>query len=283
MYIYEKVYENTYDTKERRSRSWKKENIKIGFGLTVEEYIDVQRQNWLALTSELYHNIFQMIWINSLFTYKGCSTGHARLVAGYLRSVKAGIFQSTNTVSYDTRTIARWVINNYFENFYTTNIFDDLDKYKWPFKHITPEMILSVKSIHYGKELIDYAEENAMGYGKFMDFITNQVQCRCNDSSLIEQKYEIRHTSKGGTYFTKIINYEEREKRKKADARNLRQRNSRKAQKRRLQAEAIAKRNEDNKRSKEAKRNDRRANSSGSLQNAGQDGNEEGLSQSTSG
>ena len=280
MKIYEQEYEDTYCTTERRKKYWKPDRMQVHYSMSLTEYIQAQRANWDNLVKDYYQNVFRMIWLNDLFTYNNKTGTYCKYVEGYVRGVKAGFFQSRNTVSGNTRKVARWVIKNYFGDFYKQDIFSDVNKYQWPFKYVTPEMILSVIAVHYAKELIDYAEEQKMGYGKFIDFIGNQIQCRNEDPEFAgEQKYQPMNTPVMGAYFTKIIDYEQRKREKAAEASRIRQRNLRKTRTKRFQAEASAKRHENYIRSKKVTPDDWSGDGSGRIPDFGQDGPEEGISQ----
>lgn len=280
MKIYEQAYENTYCTKERKSKYWKPDLMEVHYDMSLGEYITAQRVNWDNLVRDHYAHVFRMIWLNELFTYMGKFSHYTKYVMGYVRGVKSGFFQSRQTVSNQTRIVARWVIKNYFTDFYRQDIFSNSEKYQWPFKCVTPEMVMAVVRVHYAKELIDYAEEQRMGYGTFIDFIGNQVQCRNEDPEFAgEQQYQPMNTALLGTYFTRKINYEQRKRDKKAEASSLRQRNLRQARSGRFQAKASAKRHERYERSKKITPDDWSGDGSGRIPDFGQDVPEEGLSQ----
>lgn len=123
----------------------------------------------------------QQVWLEFQFTYKG-ERRVKRLAAGFHQGKIYSRFNKTvlgRPNKYFLSTPGFAGMASYYRDFYPDlldrNPFETPEQFKFPYKNIGVAHLEVVHKVHNRLELLAYAEEKAMNFTEFMNWVTNQI------------------------------------------------------------------------------------------------------------
>lgn len=206
--LHKKKYENIYSEDHNSKYTLHLEDIS-GVNMSLAEYTDLFVDFLRTFYSELYNYYVKLAWLRKNFSYKGKRIGHngnSKYVHGvfvkYLRRIVGMDIQIITRGSHFSS------VTSYFDEFYPGfelgNPFENPEFYKFPYKNISIEFLVSVAHMDERLVLLKEADEQKMTHAIFLDFITNHV--KCENEGRKKDKYEIDFNSfKGVSFFVKNL------------------------------------------------------------------------------
>lgn len=180
-------------------------------GMEVNEYINLSRQFFNDMYSELFLNCVKISWLRRKFIFYG----NKAIVPMYknTRSMN-NVFTKLlrRNIGHDVQIMTKnkfftkievFYLDKLFPKFEEENPFTNPEYYKFPFKNITMEFLIVVYQLDERMELLKEADRKKMSYADFLDYILNYTLCE-NDL-LGYHKYELtQNKDRKSPYYIKI-------------------------------------------------------------------------------
>lgn len=189
MKIYPQTVETTFSV--NNLRKYNPEYLSFG-DMSRTEYVTLFKDFLTSSYIEFFNYAVKLTWIRSQLTYKKQRAVPGK-GSGFLDSVYCLFTRSV--VGRDVRMVNRTFFfpklvtyfKDFFPNFYLHNPFTEPEKFKFPYKNISPDFLVTVYKLKDRLEYLQYAEEKNLSYANFLDFVMNQIMC-INDE-LGEERY----------------------------------------------------------------------------------------------
>lgn len=205
---YEKFFEKDYTKNTSLKMNIEDVSVYKNDPLNTTMYIKEFKDEIRKFDRDILDHLVKIYWLARRFTYKGKRRVHRKGNGRILDSVYATFMR--NTLGYDLKFISvnRGSINkivtyldDLFPNFDEGNPFKE--KYEFPYKNITLCHMVVVYQMSDRLEILKYADEQNMTYGRFMDYIINYVNC--HNEELGKNEYEFIFSDKFMHYVKKMF------------------------------------------------------------------------------
>jgi len=221
MEIYEKEYEDVFDSKESRKRLMSKlDDISINGGIDKFNYAVWAKNEFRVIFNSFWISYLKIFWIERMFMVNGSLRN-----IGHNNRASDGYFSMffRNVIGVGREIYSKNPIYTRFKSYYVEmypwvkdlngpSPFEDEEPFKFPFKYITPEYLLVAYQVENRMDLLKIADDKKMKYGEFLDFIINQTLC-ANDA-LGKNKYRLSFYNQCTHY---IRNNDDKRNKKEAD------------------------------------------------------------------
>ncbi len=179
---YPKEYEDVYKTRDIFKRL-KPSLLSNKIGWNNDKYIEIFRQTFREFEVNLFNNLVKIYWLLRNFDYRKTRKKGRRDTFKYLNSYWTGNRESiflmeylnTDRVSFKGRT--NYKIVSYFEELFPD--FENRNPFKermeYPFEFITLSYLVLVYQMDERMDLLNYAEDNKIGYSKFFNYVINYI------------------------------------------------------------------------------------------------------------
>ena len=165
---------------------------KIGSRIgTVDELIVIYRDFFKKELTAEFNRIVKYVWLKHQYTYGGIGIDiqsevglFLNKVYGYFMKNMVGVTQKTLVDGLSFPAISSY-IPDLFPEFYTHNVLDEPEYFKFPYKNISICHMVLVYQCDERIEMLQYADEKAMSYGDFRDWAANYLM------SIDPYKYEL--------------------------------------------------------------------------------------------
>lgn len=182
---YPKQYENFY-TREKIKKRCVLENVGTDIGLDHQEYLKLMKEKYGIFESTIFNLLVQNVWLTRRFCYKGVRRKKF-FSNGFAMDFAFGIFLRKfvgfENKIFSTRQYFPIVsfFDDFFPNFDIYNPFKEPEQYKYPYKNVKLCYLTMVYQMEERLELLQYAEDNNLGYTDFVDYVINYAFCHNDD------------------------------------------------------------------------------------------------------
>lgn len=218
MKVYPKTFENVF-TSDRALFRCKLEEVKIlGFEST-SDYIAFARKELRSLLEGYWRSVVRASWLFLKFTYKG--QGRPRLYSNDTNVDAAFAVFHKQHVGVDIKAFARSAPHfnklfdyfvEYYPEFKTRNPFTEPEYYKFPYKNISIDHMITVYQMPERVEILAYIEEHPMNFNEYLDWVINYINSYNEEKG--ENIYEF-YTGKEAIPYVRYKNYKQKDNLKK--------------------------------------------------------------------
>lgn len=217
---HKKQYENVFSTDVEKSITRLRVDKLSAEGMELNEYI-LLFQNFLKeFYDDLFFRCIKLSWMRRKFIFYDTKT----ILPMYRNSRWMNIAfvkLMRRNIGHDLQIITRGnfftKLESYFNDFYPRfeeeNPFKNPDYYKFPYKNLSLEYLVTVHRMDERLELLEEANKRKMSYAVFVDYVINHAYCE-NDF-LGRMKYSFSSNNHGKECF--VIENEDRKLRTKKD------------------------------------------------------------------
>lgn len=201
MEIYEKEYEDVFDSKRTRKKL-DFERISVSDGNHLVDYVKWCKANFREIFESMWIEHLKIFWMERMFMVDGRlrSTEHnSQFIDGMFSIFFRNIVGIGREIYSKSPAYIRF--KTYFLEYYPWletlegyNPFENPEKFKFPFKNITPEYLLVVYQMDERNDLLKKADEENLSYGMFLDLVVNQSLCA--NERLGYEKYRLSFYNK---------------------------------------------------------------------------------------
>jgi hypothetical protein len=205
---YSKSYEDVF-TADHCFNRCKLDKILIDDFESLEEYRNIFGNFIRKSFDDLFSIIIKIVWLRQKFRYFGRkrkSPSSNSMTVDY-----AFGFFIRHYVGVDIRFLTRYFgfakivsyFNDFFPDFEENNPFENPEKYRFPYEHITLDFLFTVYQMDERLKLLNEAEEKKMSYIEFLDHIINYISSR--NEELGKEAYRVMMLRSYPPYIKKFI------------------------------------------------------------------------------
>ena len=181
---YPKTYEDVFTAPRYFSRC-KISKVSTDIDLPTDEYVSLLQKTIAGFERSIFDNLVKIYWLYHRFCYRG-QHRLKNIGNGWMLDYAFGVFMR-RFVGFDNRFLNFGPVfpklASYLKDFFPD--FDIQDPFKerleYPYKHVTLECLVMVYQMPERLELLQYMEDNRLGYLEFMDYLLNYLYCHNDD------------------------------------------------------------------------------------------------------
>lgn len=167
-------------------------------GMEREEYENLFQTFLVSMFQRVFDDAVRLSWLRRVFVYRNTQVSHPLfrnlqrvnvIFAKFVRRIIGRDIQIITKSKYFTK------LETYFEEFFPGftegNPFTNPDYYKFPYKNITVDFLLTVHQLDDRLKLLKEADEQKMSYAVFADHVIEFVSLENEKLDLPKPRYEL--------------------------------------------------------------------------------------------
>lgn len=186
MQHHNKSYENVFSTDKpkgsgRGNRTFHLDKISID-GMSLDEYLLLSKNFMSEFYASIFDSSVRYAWLRRKFAY-GNEKATPQMRKNSIQFCSAFMKFSRRHIGMDPQLITRsrffQCVEPYFDTLFPGfdegNPFDNPEYYKFPFKNISIDFLMTVYQLEERIDLLKVADERMMSYAVFADYVINHI------------------------------------------------------------------------------------------------------------